>query len=193
MVLRSDEPRRPVAEAARLAGELPLAAIVVIYLGTRIRSGPRRRTLTSEGLERTLATGCLTRLAVLDRIHERLREDSPRPRIVLRARAGRGFFGAVAGFDQKYSSYLPERACRNAVVGNEAPVRGAAERYPGLAVSALASQCGRLSADPPSQGLFDSRGRPVPASYGFDARWAGALLRVSEKMVQPVVAESGAP
>jgi len=188
IVLGGDEPRWSVADAARMADGLDLAGVDIVYFGSRIRPGPRRRTETPEGLEQALASGFLTRLVVLDRIHQRLAGTSSRLRIVLRARAGQGYLGAVADLNQAYSYYSPERCRRNAVAGNEALVLGAAERYPGLAVSAFVSRLGRLPAEPPPRGLFDSRGRLVPASYGFDARHAAVLLRVGEKMVQRAAA-----
>lgn len=172
-----------VADAVRLVDDLPLESADVIYFASPIPRGPRRRTETPEGLEWTLAAGFLTRLAALDRIHERLGSRPRAPRVVLRARAGRGHLGGVADFNQQYS-YDRARARRNAVAGNEALVLGAAGRYPGLAVSALVARSGRLPRTIPSGCLFDGRGRPVPSGRGFDDRHADLVLRIGDGMVR---------
>jgi NAD(P)-dependent dehydrogenase (short-subunit alcohol dehydrogenase family) len=128
-----------MAEAGRVAAELPAETMDMVVFTTGIMAGPKRE-VTSEGIERDLAVSYLSRFVILRGIAPRLGTERPdpamRPRVFVM-----GFPGTNQTADPEdlnsERTYKRMRTHGYTVAGNEALVLDAAKRYPHLDVFGL--------------------------------------------------------
>lgn len=128
-----------MAEAKRVADELPAGTLDVIVFTTGVMAGPGRE-VTRDGIEQDLAISYLSRLVILRGIVLRLGSERPngrrKPRVFVMGFPGSGQKADVEDLNSE-RSYGRMRAHMNTVAGNEALVLDAAERCPNLDIFGL--------------------------------------------------------
>jgi NAD(P)-dependent dehydrogenase (short-subunit alcohol dehydrogenase family) len=128
-----------LADARRVAGELPAENLDLVIMTTGVMAGPKRET-TSDGIERDLAISYLSRFVILNAIAPRLGKDRSEPRMKSRVFVmgfpGSGQKANVADLNSE-NSYGRMKAHMNTVAGNEALVLDVARRFPQIDVFGL--------------------------------------------------------
>lgn len=128
-----------MSEARRVADLLPAESIDLMVFTNGTFSTPRRE-VTTEGIERDLATSYLSRLVMLSTLAPRLgthRAIEAHPtRVFLMGFPGTGSAGNLDDLNSE-SNYQQMNAHTNTVAGNEALVLHAANAYPNLRVFGL--------------------------------------------------------
>ncbi|MFK0167134.1 SDR family NAD(P)-dependent oxidoreductase [Rhizobium sp. NPDC090279] len=128
-----------LADARRVADELPAESLALVIMTTGVMAGPKRET-TSEGIERDLAISYLSRFVILNAIAPRLGKDRSdvrrKPRVFVMGFPGSGQKANVDDLNSK-KSYGRMKAHMNTVAGNEALVLDVARRFPQIDVFGL--------------------------------------------------------
>jgi NAD(P)-dependent dehydrogenase (short-subunit alcohol dehydrogenase family) len=121
-----------MAEARRIARELPAESADLLIFTTGIMAGPKREE-TAEGIERDLAVSFLNRQITLDEIGPRLK---PAARVFLMAFPGSGQKAQLSDINSE-KSYGRMKAHSTTVAANEALTLEAVRRYPNVDVFGL--------------------------------------------------------
>jgi NAD(P)-dependent dehydrogenase (short-subunit alcohol dehydrogenase family) len=128
-----------LADARRIAGELPAEKLDLVIMTTGTMAGPKKE-VTSEGIEHDLAVSYLSRYVILDEIASRLGRDRPRPnmraRVFIMGFPGSGQSPNVEDLNCE-PSYGRIRAHMNTVAGNEALVLNSSKQFPDIDVFGL--------------------------------------------------------
>ncbi|TNM65226.1 SDR family NAD(P)-dependent oxidoreductase [Aliirhizobium smilacinae] len=128
-----------MAEAKRVAAELPAETLDLVIMTTGIMAGPKRQVI-AEGVERDLAISYLSRYVILKAIAHRLgvarAEPRMKPRVFVMGFPGSGQKANVEDLNSE-RGYGRMKAHMNTVAGNEALVLDAARRYPQIDVFGL--------------------------------------------------------
>lgn len=121
-------------EALRIGEKLPVEDADVILFTSGIIAATTRE-LTSEGVERDVATSFLNRVAILRgaaaRFGKARPSGAPAPRVFVMGSPGMGMLGDPDDLNTD-GRYTSPRAHGNTIAGNEALALGAADRFPDL-------------------------------------------------------------
>lgn len=120
-----------LAEARRVAAELPAESLDLVVFTTGILAAPEREE-TAEGIERDMAVSYLSRRVLLDGILPRLGKDRPdrslKPRVFVMGMPGTNQVGDPDDLNAE-GAYAAMRVHSNTVAGNEILVLDAARRF----------------------------------------------------------------
>jgi NAD(P)-dependent dehydrogenase (short-subunit alcohol dehydrogenase family) len=123
-----------MADARRVAKELPVETLDMLILTTGIMAGPRRE-VTSEGFERDLAVSYLSRYIIVNETAAQLGADRKdarlKPRMFIMGFPGSGQVANVNDLNSE-KSYARMTAHSNTVVGNEVLVLDAGRQHPNV-------------------------------------------------------------
>ena len=129
-----------MSEAVRVGRELPAESFDVVLFTTGIIAAKTREE-TAEHVERDVAISYLSRLAVLQGLSPRLgsvrADGAPRPRVFVMGSPGTGAIGNPDDLNSE-DNYRSMAAHANTIAGNEIPVLGAKDMFPGPAYFGLA-------------------------------------------------------